>query len=414
MSAKHSKNDLTSQIEGVDIGSTDRRRQFLTDHHKPCTEHLSRMWTELKTESPESWQALRFKSVGDATTWACEQWRSKDFSPEGVDWPSELLPCEPSTFAVTDFWELLRVIEVQGKYIKNDSPGSKTKNRELGHRRHELIPDTDDFLEKMNPKDSNLSAHDALTADQSAREAALERFADKVLKTLDALATRVHSALPALWLEHQQKLRNALAGYFGEGLFDARHATSLPECVTEARPSARAKASSLALFRFAVLFASMSLTASRVEDVAFREIYLSNVENPPWQSKARDRWDVVPKAVAAARMQKLKFPVSSNQVREAARDRLGSLTREFMDRIRLQTNPDSYPAEADSLQTLLLELVLARDSITKTLQDEYARSDRPGASDGPSSAVIQHWHSDIDETLKELREHLIDLQEDPT
>ena len=414
MSAMISSNGLTLRLEGEDVGATEHRRQFLTDHRKACTELLTRMWTELKTESPEAWQALRFKGIGDAVTWACEQWRSEGFHPEEVGWSRGLLQCERSTFAVTDFWELLRLTERQQADLHRDTRSLTLKTRELGQKRQELTLSSEIGLDNLPLDERESSDPDIPSSARPEYEAALERLADKVLGTLDALATRVHSALPVLWLEQQQKFRETLSSYFGTGLFSPRFDTLLPECVTEATPSARAKASSLALFRFAVLFAPMPLDPKRVDDAAFWEIYLQNVENPSWPSKVRDRWDVVPKAVAAERLRKLKFPVSPNQVREAARDRLGRLTREFMDRIRVQTNPDAYPKAPPATLRLLLELILARDSITRTLQDEYARSDRPGASDGPSSNVIQHWHSEIDETLEELRKLLIDLQEDPS
>lgn len=411
MNLKVSTTSQTSLLDGKDVCTSERRRQFLADHFEACTELLNRMWTDLKTESPEAWQSLRFKGIGDAVTWSCEQWRSEDFNPEEVGWSRGLLPCERSTFAVAEFWELQRLAKRQQADLHRDAGSLTLQTREQGQKRPELTRSSKTGPDNLPVDERESFERDIPLSVRPEWETALTRLADKVLRTLDALVTQVHSALPVLWLEQQQKFRAALASYFGTGLYSARLEVSLPECVTEARPSARAKVSSLSLFRFAVLYAPMPLDPKRVEDAAFREIYLQNVENPPWPSKVRDRWDVVPKAIAATRMQKLKFPVGPNQVREAARDRLGSLTRDFMGHIRNLTNPDTYPETSPAILTLVLELVLARDSITKTLQDEYARSDRPWASAGPSSNVIQHWHSEIDEALEELRA-LLNTQEE--
>lgn len=395
----------------LDVIDQAARQRFSQAHREDCLALLESMWRELKEAQPEHWRMLRFNGPAAAAAWSLEQWEGSSFAPETAGWPAELLPPGHATFVLLEFWELYRLCHLQKQEFLSDDKVKPFRTRAVGQSHREIllsalsspmVKDTDDTeRESALPNLVDLLAQHQLTTQL---RPALTIILRAVENTLEQVA-RIHPALRVLWLERHRRVRDYCHVLFEASHFvDGAQALYPPILNTLARTE-RSKAAALGLFRFLILYEPLSLDHHQATDEALRESLLTSVEDPDWPLTPRTRWDVVPKAVVASRLKARGFQLTSNQVAEATRNRLGLLVTEYLHQQRHRLAALDTRLTVAEAFVLLLRLVLARDSIHLTLRDEYARSDRDGTT-GPSSAVLRDWHDELDSAIEELHLYL--------
>jgi hypothetical protein len=360
-----------------DLRNVEVRVAYLAEHHEIIVNLLTEGFDALARSNTDSWLLLRFATVRGAVDWTLETWRSAQFDPAGAGYAWDALSTELWVFAELTFWQVLRLHELQTRDVRS-------LPRATGASRKEVLSSS--IVERAAGEGT--VALDGARA-EAASIRAMQQFQERLLEILRELGRRTHRAQEILWFRSQQRLRKAIVSTIGDAWSVSE---DLPEWLARHPAPTLTKECALAAFRFFVLFEELEPRDDAVGSRAFVFTYLSNFEKPTWVPRPRDRWDIVPKRVVATQLAEIGIQAGSWDVARAARAEMGHVLERGMTKIADLASP--LPEEFDSAVQLGLRLLLAEDSVTRTLCDEYARK-MGRASAGPSANAIDGWQAEL-------------------